>query len=226
MKKYILIFILFSTFHFGLDAQNKEKENQATVEKVLTETTSKIISNDWDTFKSQFDEWSVGNLHIYSRDKNVADRDYYFTGDIVSPMFQQYLPNNLRKKVIIKGKEPYKVASIKGQKLEDYYILRINDGKSENTIVLYGLKKGRLDAKKTLAYFYKKRNRTFQMDSWVQDLNGDTRLDLIQKKQIKNKDGKIVREKTKVFLQKSNGKFKRSRRTKVEKSDYKMQPIK
>lgn len=218
--------MLFSFFHFELDAQGSEKEDKAMVEKVLTKTTSKVTLNDWNTFKSQFGELNVGNLHVYSRNENLADRDYYFTGDKVSPMFQQYLPKSLRKKVITKGREPYKVASIRGQELKDYYILRINDGKSDNTIVLYDLKQGQLQAKMTLAYFYEKRRRTVQMDSWVQDLNGDTRLDLIQRKQIKNKDGKVVKEKTKIFLQKRGGKFKRSRKTKIEKSDYKMQSIK
>ncbi len=226
MKKYIIILSLLPFLHFSLNAQMTKKRDDAVVEKNLTKTTSKIKLNDLSTFKGQFDEWSVGNLHVYSRDKNVTNKDYYFAGEKISPIFQQYLPNDLKKKVIVQGSEPHRVASIRGLNLNDYYILRINDGKSKNTVVLYDIKKDQLRAKKTLAYFYSKSGRTFQMDSWMQDVNGDTRLDLIQKKQIKNADKNIIKEKTKVFLQKKNGKFRRSWRTKIEASDYKMQTLK
>ncbi|MFK8007564.1 MAG: hypothetical protein AB8H03_14390 [Saprospiraceae bacterium] len=225
MKKHILIFILSFFFIFSLSAQTSMKENLALVEKTSNQTVAKIKLNDLDYFKNQFARWNVGNLHIYSQAKNSTNQDYYFKGEKVDPIFQQYLPKNLKKKVIEEGKEPHHVALVRAQKLKNNYILRINDGKNNNTLVMYGLKKDQLRAKKTLAYFYRKGNRTFQMDSWIQDLNGDTRLDLIQKKQIKVVNGNILKEQTKVFLQKKNGKFKHSRKTKIETSDYKMQPI-
>lgn len=196
------------------------------VEKNLTKTTNKIILNDLSTFKSQFKEWNVGNLHVFSRTQKTKDADYYYTGQKISPMFQPYLPKGLRQKVVIQGSEPYLVASIKGRKLKDYYILRINDGLSKNTIVLYELKKDRLKPKKTLAYFYQKDGQTFQRDSWITDINGDTRLDIIQKTQITDKNGSTVKQKTKVFLKKKNGKYNRNRKIKFEESDYKMKKIK
>ena len=223
MKRKIILAATLFFFSTSLWAQMSEKG--AVVEKTLTRTSSKVTLNDISTFKSQFDEWNTGNLHIYSAKGNANLKNYYFQGEKISPMFQQYLPKELKKKVVEEGSEPHHVALVRGQGLDDYYIVRINDGKSDNTIVLYEIKNQQLEPKKTLAYYYEKGGRKFQMDSWMQDVNGDTRLDLIQKKEIKDRNGNVVKEKTKVFLKKKNGKFKRSRKTKVKKSDYIMQTI-
>ena len=58
------------------------------------------------------------------------------------------------------------------------------------------------------------------MNTWIQDVNGDTRLDLIQKSRKVSKNGKVKNEKTKVFLQGPNGAFIYSEDTSVNSADY------
>ena len=80
-------------------------------------------------------------------------------------------------------------------------------------------------SRKKLAYLKKKGNKIHQLDSWMQDVNGDTRLDLIQKQRVIKPDGSIQKESTKVFLRTSKGKFKRDRKVKLNSKDYIMESI-
>lgn len=221
MKNWIAIFFAF--FTFSLLAQTTERV--PIVEKNLTQTTSTVSLNDLETFKNQFEEWNVGNLHFYSQKQNENKKDYYFHGKKISPIFQQHVGKILKRSLVESGKEPHAVALVRGKGLDDYYVLRINDGKSNNVLVLYEFQNEQLTPKKTLAYFYKKNGRTYQLDSWMQDVNGDTQLDLIQRKRITKADGTIRKDKTKVLLQKKKGKFKYSRRTKIEQSNYQLEVI-
>ena len=218
MKK--IQFFLLSIFLAGnLFAQN------ANVEKTIARTTSTLVANDIETFKNQFPEWNVGNLHIYSSGNGKVKKDYYFKGEKIAPVFQQYFPKEMRSSFTGENTPPSAVAAVRGEGLKDYYVLRINEENINDKIVLYELKNDRLKVKKDLAYHYQKGNRTYQLDSWMQDVNGDTRLDLIQKKSVTDANGKVQKEKTTVFLRNKKGKFKRSRKTKIEVSDYKMQAI-
>ncbi|MEM6964094.1 MAG: hypothetical protein AAF573_04945 [Bacteroidota bacterium] len=223
MKKTYLLLLSFLFVNVLFGQMDKE---EILVEETTTTSTSYLKANDLETFKNQFDEWSVGNLHLYGRGENTTDYDYYFTGKKVSPYFQQYFPNNLKKSLVQDGNEPHHVALIRGHQLDDYYIIRIKDEQQRDKLIMYNLRNEQLNPKKDLAYFYEKNGKTYQLDSWIQDINGDTRLDIIQKKRVTDANGNVKKQKTKVFFQTKNGKFKRTRRANIQEDNYKIKDIK
>ncbi len=198
---------------------------QATYSSVDNINSSTIKISDLESFKNQFEDWNVGNLHIYSQAGSTIDDDYYFKGKEVHPNFARYLPKSISDNWIERGKVPSHVAAVRGVMQEDYYILRVDDReKGANTLVLYELTNEKLKPLKTLAYHFNKNNKVYQMDSWMQDVNGDTRLDLIQKTKISDKKGKTRRQKFKVYLQNQPGAFKLSK-IDVNVESYKLQKI-
>jgi hypothetical protein len=219
--------IIISVFSFLILGRIVAQDGNPNISEEKTMTSANASrTNNLASFKNQFDQTNVGNLHLFSRSKTTTNTDYYFTGKKIDPIFQQYLPPRIQKYILDPDKQPYAIGAVRGEGLDDYYIMRDNAGEWPNKLVLYEINNGQLTPKRTLAYFYKKRNKSYQLDSWMQDVNGDTRLDLIQKSQVKDADGNINSATTKVFLRKENGKFKRSRNTKIDKSDYHMEVIK
>ena len=221
MKKSLLIFILFF-LSISLSF------SQAKSDSIPTRSEAKFINNPIDgqaTFLKLFEVWNVGNLHLYSQKQNTKNVDYYYSGKKINYEFKNFLSADLRVATLQTGKEPYAIAAVRGEKLTNYYLLRINHERSANTLALFEMENGQLKKKKVLAYYRKQGNNYEQLDSWLQDLNGDTRLDLIQKKQLIDKNGAVKKIKTKVFLRNRKGKFRQTSKIKVSKVDYQMQDL-
>ena len=198
--------------------------NTAAQDKYEPTNSDFIVANDMETFIDLFENQNVGNLHCYSRLPNVDNSNYFFQGQIIAPKFEKHLSSTIKRKIKQTNNSPFATGAIRGKNLDnDFYILRVPKPNNTDLLILTKVHNNKLTSKKELAYFRKKKKKYHQMDSWLQDLNGDTKLDLIQKKRIMTKEGKILNEKTTVYLQKPNGKFKKSKNTNIEKSDYKMQ---
>ena len=213
MKKIYYAILLLAIFS-NITAQDKYESTNSNF----------IVADDMETFINLFESQNVGNLHCYSRLPNVDNSNYFFEGKEIAPKFEKHLSSSIKKKINQTSNSPFATGAIRGKNLDnDYFILRVPKPNDTDLLILTTINNNKLTSKKELAYFRKKKKKYHQLDSWLQDLNGDTKLDLIQKKRIMNKDGKILNEKTMVYLQKPNGKFKKSKNTPIEKSDYKMQ---
>ena len=77
-----------------------------------------------------------------------------------------------------------------------------------------------------LAYQDCNNNRCVQLDSWLQDVNGDTRLDIIQKRKVtKKRSGKTVVKPT-IYLMGQEGKFHKTKNLgMVNLNDYIMEDL-
>jgi hypothetical protein len=76
-----------------------------------------------------------------------------------------------------------------------------------------------------VSYYDCNPRRCVQQDSWLQDVNGDTRLDIITKKRTIRSNSGRLKIKTYVRLMQEDGTFKKSRKTLVDEKDYQMQKL-
>ena len=189
------------------------------------DTQSSITIDDFDSFKDLFEVWNVGNLHVFAPNPDTANKDYYFEGEIIEKKFRKHLPLEVQRAMLFNDQKYYAVGIIRGNNNEDFYLVRENSLQTPNQLVLYESINNQLLAKRVIAYFKMKHKKYFQLDTWIQDLDGDTRLDLIQRsrKIIKSRKPKDV--KTKVFLQNRDGEFDLSKEYEIEEKDYQFQDL-
>jgi len=164
-------------------------------------------------FDQLFEDWNVGVLHIYAVGRGT--NDYKFEGKYISEKYQKFLSKELKKGIAI--------GTVKGNDLENNYIVSeiINDNYSK--IYLCTMKNERLSKIFTLATYKNKKGKIKQRDSWLQDLNGDGMLDIIVKEKSINNKGKIIEKTAKVFYQKKSGVFKPVPKKVINTSKYFME---
>lgn len=211
-----IFFLLFQATAFS---QNTPTKKQVGGEPYPAPVSYQNISLDQAEFIKLFESKNVGNLHIYPLVKQDKTADF-FDGKPITSSFSNLLTGDLFKQSFIRNEEPRALFSIRGNG-EELYIIRLPDDVSEGEIALYGWNNGKMEKRQTLATYGCKRNHCVQVDSWIQDVNGDTRLDVIQvKKTIRDVGKKVKIEKT-VYLMDDNGLFKKSKYDGIDYADYK-----
>jgi len=171
-------------------------------------------------FIGQFETSNVGNLHIYAKPKNQAIADYYYQGTVLDDGFGNYLTADLWKD-LRSGASVNAVFAIRYNDQNNLFIINQNRNNVTNKISLYNMEGNQLKMIRNLAYLKETwTGSRKQMDTWIQDVDGDTLLDLIQKERKIAKNGKSRRVKTKVFLQQRDGSFQLSDNTNVNTNDY------
>lgn len=201
-------------------SKNSQKKDRDTIQ-------SSITLDDFDSFKNLFEVWNVGNLHVFANMPNNDKVEYYFEGKVIDDKFKKYLPIEVQRAMVFNEQTYYAIGIIRGANNENFYLVRENSPQTPNQLVLYKSVNNQLQAKKVIAYFKTKNNKKyFQLDTWIQDLNGDTYLDLIQRYRKITKSGKIMKVKTKVFLLSPNGSFNTSKEYEIEEGDYQFQDLK
>ena len=167
-------------------------------------------------FISIFDDTNVGNLHVYAPTQSEPSMDYFYHGTDITGSFDEMLPRKLKRTLRRKGSKLYATRNIRGVNGE-YYILRTTDRRGHPTLDLYELQGTKLVKVMTLANAKcKKSGGCRQLNSWIQDVNGDTRLDIIQK-ESKNP------RKVMVYTQNRAGKFVRNNSVDVDGVDYQLE---
>ncbi len=175
-------------------------------------------------FATYFEETNVGNLHLYPSAEPTADLDYYFRGNPLPEGLYGVFPPEWREE--LSGTvDVLAVYAIKGD-AKPYYILRLEGAGSRNTLELFEMIDGTLHHRQTLAIYWCEAGQCLQQDAWLQDLDGDTRFDLIKKVRIRDK----VREKeigtyNVVLKQLENGEFEPTGTIPVELRDYRMEEL-
>ncbi|MFK7936694.1 MAG: hypothetical protein AB8G22_24485 [Saprospiraceae bacterium] len=180
--------------------------NQATSEKATA-------------FISVFDDTNVGNLHVYAPAIGEENEEYFYYGTDITGSFTDMLPRKLRRTLLRTDGKLFATKNIRGVGGE-YYIIRTSDKQGNPVLDIYELAGTKLAKVMMLANRKCKEAGCRQMDSWIQDVNGDTRLDIIQKR----KKGKS--EKLKVFTQNVQGKFMLDNDVQLNPTDYQLESIK
>ena len=188
----------------------------------LTNYPANNVSDDdlIEAFYESFQPSNVGNMHVYASAQ--PDDDDFFNGEELGIEMRRLFSN--RTKRGLGSRQPYAVAKIRGE-AEQLFLMRHPDRQGNPSIVLYDLRNGSVDPVMTLATTKCRTNGSCQQtDSWIQDVDGDTRLDIIQKRGTV-RDGSVMRERTMVYRQFEDGSFRRDRslEREVDADSYRME---
>lgn len=168
---FILVFALISVSTF------------AQTEISLTDSpyplTNSADNNTRTAFVSLFDDHNTGNLHVFTTMDIDEDPEYFFTGTEIPEGFWYMIPRGWRSQLMNETAKAYTTYNIRGES-DEYYIIRYEKG-SDHSLVLYQLAEDGLVHMMDLASYSCMDSDCEQVDSWLQDVDGDTRLDIIQK---------------------------------------------
>ena len=170
-------------------------------------------------FIGLFNSENVTNLHVHAIPS--PEGDYPFEGTPITQEYNGLLQGNLASQTFVKGEEPRAVMSMRGNG-EELYLVRQPSGEWKGELALFSMEDGKLRGLEVLAYRKCNSLRCVQQDSWLQDVNGDGLLDIIQKKQV-TRGYSVARSKTKVFLMEPDGSFKRTKPTMIDQTDYQVE---
>ena len=176
-------------------------------------------------FMNAFQPSNVGNMHVYAYSGAQPDAEYFFAGETLGTEMRTLFSNRTKRTI---GTNPsYAVAKIRGGAAQ-YYLLRYQNKRGNPTLGLFDLRDGTVDPLLTLASAdCRKGTSCQQTDSWIQDVDGDTRLDVIQKMGTV-RDGEVRRERMRVYQQREDGSFRRNRslEREVDGTTYQMELLK
>ncbi|MBI1228294.1 MAG: hypothetical protein GC192_23875 [Bacteroidetes bacterium] len=220
MKLFNLI-LLMLMLQINAEAQNTPTKKQVGAEPYPAPVSYKNISMDQAEFIKLFESKNVGNLHVYPLAKQDKPSEF-FEGKPIDSGFSNLLTGDLAKQSFIRNEEPRALFSIRGNG-EELYIIRLPSDVSGGEIALYGWNNGKMDKRQTLATYDCTRNHCVQVDSWIQDVNGDTRLDVVQVKRTTRDNGKKVKIDKTVYLMDDNGLFKKSKYNELDFANYQVQ---
>lgn len=173
-------------------------------------------------FIALFDDTNVGNLHVYTTKKSDPMQDYFYKGKEMSAYYTTMLPKKWRKKTRGKAAKAYAVKNIAGAERE-FYIIRFLDKKSRNHLALFELQQENLIHKMTLAQAWCKGPRCYQKDTWIQDIDGDTLLDLIVK--TRRERNSLTSDDVEVYQQTKAGNFVKNTSLNVDSTKYPLEKL-
>lgn len=183
---------------------------------------NKAYSEKTASFIALFEDTNVGNLHVYTTKAKMPKEDYFFKGQELSSYYTAMLPDKWRKMTRGKKSKAYAVKSIAGADRE-YYIIRFLDKKGRNRLALFELKQEDLVHKLDLAEAWCKRNRCYQKDSWIQDFDGDTRVDILVK--TLRARNSLDRTDVEVYKQTRTGQFVKDNNIKIDEIKYPLEKL-
>lgn len=159
-------------------------------------------------------------LHIYP----VIDVDnisnYPFAGQQIDTSLYQVFESNSSDVWFESGGKVYAIG-----KFENYYLCRIPGRYVSSDIALYTFIDGQFKRAATVAWAWCDEGWCNQQDAWLQDLNRDGRIDLIQHYQLKDNQGHVKEERISVEIQMENGAFEDDATFTPDSSLFKMAPI-
>lgn len=198
--KYIFTFLIVITFSQFAKAQEQEK-----------------------IFQDFFEMQNVGNLHLYIA-QSTLEKDDFLYGQTIPRSFNNMFPLDLRERLIPANAPQTKaIFAVRGEDLKNYYIIQVPNKKEQFELVMYELWEGKLYPRKTLASYECGGTICKQIDSWIIDVNGDTRLDIIQKtKVVTKKDTEII---TEIYLLHDDGQYQLTRKIDITAEAYAMQSL-
>lgn len=170
-------------------------------------------------FSTYFQEANVSNLHVYLPESDIP-YDYYFKGTALPRGLFGIFDKEWRDKMPEEF-QAYAVFSIRGEG-KPYYILRFSGAQLDPTIALFEMIGNQLVHKADLATFWCTDKYCLQKDSWLQDFDGDVRLDILTKvKMTDDRRGEqVIDEYYRIMRQLEDGAFTRDSQLDVDVNDY------
>lgn len=170
-------------------------------------------------FASYFEEANVSNLHVYAP-LQAADHSYYFQGTelprglfgIFEKEWRSSMPDDFTA---------YALFSIRGNG-KPYYLIRFAGKDTDRMIGLFEMIGDQLHYKCTLASYWCSDAYCLQKDSWLQDFDGDVRLDVLTKVKMtdQRRGAAVVDEYYSVLKQLHNGELEPDSQMAVDIADY------
>lgn len=173
-------------------------------------------------FIALFDDTNVGNLHVYTSKMSNPKEDYFYMGQEMDTYYTAMLPKKWRKKTRGKAAKAYAVKNIAGAERE-YYIIRFLDKKERNHLALFELQQESLIHKMTLAQAWCKGPRCYQKDTWIQDVDGDTLVDLIVK--TRRERNSLTSDEIEVYQQTKAGNFVKNETWNIDSTKYPLEEL-
>jgi len=129
-------------------------------------------------FVAGFPETNVGFLHVYADPSVDPLETYLMRGEEASNTLKALLPVKFQSMAETMNATLYGAAAIRGDN-ENMFILRM-DGRNSDRLELFAIRNNKVIHMKTLAYRICDSAKCEQLDSYITDIDGDTKLDLVQ----------------------------------------------
>lgn len=107
----------------------------------------------------------------------------------------------------------------------EYYVCRVPGRYVSSDIALFQLKNGRLMRSETVAWAWCDEGWCNQQDAWLEDLNNDSKLDIVQRYTLTDDKGKVREQHLRAMIQGEDGTFTEDKGRKLDASKYKMAKI-
>jgi len=191
----------------------------------LLSSTSMLVAQEtdakaWAAFDENFEVTNVGNLHVFAPTSTQNNADFTFYGTpldrglyrLFAANWRDELPNDFKTYSLYKIRHG----------ASDAYILRFQGSGTQNMIGLFIKESDQLVFVRTLASYHCSESMCWQMDSWLQDFDGDTRLDILQKARVVQFTlmGAPIDEYTQVLRQNKDGSFSPTEEFSIALKDY------
>lgn len=216
LMKYLLVLFYGALFCSTLHAQVGDMTPHETY-PVLNKPENDLQRR----FMETFTPGKVGNLHVYTY-RTTPLGNYYFVGKPLAINFAELYPSKLRRQM--SGGKAYAVAMIRGGEGQ-HFIVRSEVPGDANRIGLYEFRGDKLVEVMPLAMVScQSSGKCRQMDSWIQDVDGDTRLDIIQRTRTL-RNGQESKVKTVVYRQLPDGDYTKKNALEIDPLDYQFKAI-
>lgn len=175
-------------------------------------------------FNTYFEEANVSNMHFYTPTEETGT-DYFFEGKELPRGLYGIFAEGWREDMPADFKA-YAVYSIRGDG-KPFYVLRFSGEDVDPTIGLFEMAANKLHHKATLATYWCGESYCLQKDSWIQDFDGDTRLDILIKVKMTDDRRKkqVIEEYYSILQQADTGNFKPNSKMDVNVNDYFMEEV-
>lgn len=191
---------------------------------LLLSTTVLVAQTDnqkaWADFEENFEVSNVGNLHLFAPTSTQNNPDFTFYGTPIERGLYGLFSANWRDE-LPEDFNTYGLYKIR-YGASDAYLLRFQGSGTQNMIGLFTKKDDQLVFVRTLASYHCSESMCWQMDSWLQDFDGDTRLDILQKARVVQFTlmGAPIDEYTQVLRQNSDGSYSPTEKFSIALKDY------
>ena len=172
-------------------------------------------------FRTVFEVKNVGNLHVYINPTSTEGEDGFFKGELINRGVYGLFDSEWRD-LLPEDFQAYAVYDLKDNN-QPLYLMRIDGKEVPEEISLFTMDDGALKRIAVLAKTWCEDNRCYQRESWIQDFNGDTELDILIKVKWYTKASDTWTEThaiNTVYLQDNAGNFNIEEQSKVDHSDY------
>jgi len=141
-------------------------------------------------------------LHLYPIIDVDNTDDYPFSGQLIDTALYSVFESTSANVWFESGGRVYALG-----KYADFYLCRIPGRYVSSDIALYVFRNEKLQRAETVAWAWCDEGWCNQQDAWLQDLNRDGKIDIIQHYQLRDNTGKVKEERMTVLIQTENGQF-------------------